>query len=219
MHHHKDPYVILTYEDTTMKIVIQSAGNTKIDIYKEKIEALLNWPQQPSEFEAAWTDTVKKFSIADNPAIEAFWNKRHMFIASYFKENYCGRLTSTQRSESTNNMLKSGFLNNATSMNMPAKQCYEALQHVDHLAGEETHYSQTPNMHNWMRNSTKLTPRECTRNTRGLRTTQHSALIHTHHWITHTWISMSKDKGSSTGSNMLSSCKPMWQTNVTSAND
>ncbi|WVZ64205.1 hypothetical protein U9M48_013766 [Paspalum notatum var. saurae] len=113
---------------------------------QEKIEALINWPLQPTEFEAAWTQTVTELGIQEHPAIVALWSKRSMFIACYFKANYYGRMTSTQRSESTNNMLKLGFVNNATSMNMLAKQCFQAIQHVDHLAPCETHYSEAPNM-------------------------------------------------------------------------
>ncbi|WVZ57724.1 hypothetical protein U9M48_008074 [Paspalum notatum var. saurae] len=171
MNHHKDPNIILTDEDPAMKIAIARVFKRTLHRFcrwhitrpwkyelkklyrehrdktlQEKIEALINWPLQPTEFEAAWTQTVTELGIQEHPAIVALWSKRSMFIACYFKANYCGRMTSTQRSESTNNMLKSEFVNNATSMNMLAKQCFQAIQHVDHLAAGETHYSEAPNM-------------------------------------------------------------------------
>jgi hypothetical protein len=58
---------------------------------------------------------VNKYGIGDHPANKALWDKRHMWIMAYFTGLYCGRMTSTQRSESTNRVLKEGFVNSATS--------------------------------------------------------------------------------------------------------
>ena len=82
------------------------------------------------------------YGIRENPAIKALWDKRAMWIAAYFKKIYCGRMTSTQRSENTNRVLKDGFVNSVTSLHMFAKKMLEALQHVDHIEARETHYSQ-----------------------------------------------------------------------------
>jgi hypothetical protein len=47
-----------------------------------------------------WKKLVDECGIWEHPAIVALWRKRNRWIAAYFKGMYCGRITSTQRSES-----------------------------------------------------------------------------------------------------------------------
>ncbi|XP_066358193.1 protein FAR1-RELATED SEQUENCE 1-like [Miscanthus floridulus] len=53
-------------------------------------------------FEEEWNKLVQECEIDDNPAINALWEKRKSWIATYFKGMYYGKMTSTQRSESQN---------------------------------------------------------------------------------------------------------------------
>ena len=55
---------------------------------------------------------------------------------------YCGRMTSTQRSESQNRVLKDGYVNNTTTLQTFTKRVLDSLQHTDHMDAGETHYSQ-----------------------------------------------------------------------------
>ena len=73
---------------------------------KERLESLINYPLGPTQFEIEWIRLVDECGIAENPAIKALWDKRERWIAAYFKGMYCGRMTSTQRLESQNRMLK-----------------------------------------------------------------------------------------------------------------
>jgi hypothetical protein len=109
---------------------------------KVELESLINFPLGPTEFEKAWDKMVDRYGIKENLAIEALWAKRSMWIMSYFKGLYCGRMTSTQRSESTNRVLKEGFVNSVTSLHQFAEKMLEGLQHMDHMDAEENHYSQ-----------------------------------------------------------------------------
>jgi hypothetical protein len=61
---------------------------------------------------------------------------------AYFKCLYCGRMTSTQMSESTNRVLKDGFVNSVTSLHQFVEKMLKALQHMDHIDAEESHGSQ-----------------------------------------------------------------------------
>jgi hypothetical protein len=65
-----------------------------------------------------------------------------MWVMVYFKGLYYGRMTSTQRSESTNQVLKDGFVNSVMSLHQFAEKMLEALQHMDHIEAGECHYSE-----------------------------------------------------------------------------
>jgi len=109
---------------------------------KERLESLINYPLGPTQFEEEWNKLVHECEIADNPAINALWEKRKSWIATYFKGMYCGRMTSTQRSESQNRVLKDGYVNNTTTLHTFAKRVLDSLQHTNHMDAGETHYSQ-----------------------------------------------------------------------------
>ena len=43
---------------------------------KERLESLINYPLGPTQFEEEWNKLVHECEIADNPAINALWEKR-----------------------------------------------------------------------------------------------------------------------------------------------
>jgi hypothetical protein len=55
---------------------------------------------------------------------------------------YCGRMTSTKRSESQSRVLKEGYVNESTSLHMIARRMLDSLHHADHIDVGETHYAQ-----------------------------------------------------------------------------
>jgi hypothetical protein len=81
---------------------------------KVELESLFNFPLGPSEFEKAWKEMDDKYGIKEHPAIKALFAKQKMWIMAYFKGLYYGRMMSIQRSESTNRVLKDGFVNSVT---------------------------------------------------------------------------------------------------------
>jgi hypothetical protein len=108
---------------------------------KVKLESFFNFPLGPSEFEKAWKEMEEKYGIQEHQTIKSLYAKREMWIMAYFKGLYYGRMTSTQRSESTNRVLKDGFVNNVTSLHQFAEKMLEALQHMDHIDVQESHDS------------------------------------------------------------------------------
>jgi hypothetical protein len=104
---------------------------------KVELESLFNFLLGPSNFEKAWKEMEDKYGIKEHPTIKSLYNKREMRIMAYFKGLYCGRMTSTQRSESTNIVLKNGFVNSVTSLHQFAEKMLKVLQHIDHIDAEE----------------------------------------------------------------------------------
>jgi hypothetical protein len=109
---------------------------------KEKLESLINYPLGPTQFEVEWGKLMDECGIREHPAIVALWQKRKRWIAAYFKGMYCGRMTSTQRSESQNRVLKDGYVGSVTTLHMFAKRVLDSVQHTDHMDAGESHYSQ-----------------------------------------------------------------------------
>ncbi|CAO2208238.1 unnamed protein product [Urochloa humidicola] len=163
----RQPHVILTDEDPAMRIVVglvftksqhrncrwhitrpweyeldQLYAQHKRKNLKERFESLINYPLGPSQFEEEWNKLVDDCGIAENQAIKALWEKRKSWIPAYFKGLYCGRMTSTQRSERQNRVLKDGYVSETTSLHMFAKRMLDSLQHADHIDAGETHYAQ-----------------------------------------------------------------------------
>ncbi|CAN6289628.1 unnamed protein product [Urochloa humidicola] len=163
----RQPHVILTDEDPAMRIAVgivfnksqhrncrwhitrhweyeldQLYAQHKGKNLKERFESLINYPLGPSQFEEEWHKLVDECGIAENEAIKALWEKRKSWIPAYFKGMYCGRMTSTQRSESQNRVLKDGYVSESTSLHMFAKRMLDSLQHADHMDAGETHYAQ-----------------------------------------------------------------------------
>jgi hypothetical protein len=51
-------------------------------------------------------------------------------------------VTSTQRSESSNKVMKDGFVNSVTLLHQFVEKMLEVLQHMDHIDAEESHGAQ-----------------------------------------------------------------------------
>ena len=62
---------------------------------KDKLHTVINHPLTPSEFEAAWIEVIDEHGIHEIVAIEGLWNQRTLWVPAYFKNHYCGRMTST----------------------------------------------------------------------------------------------------------------------------
>jgi hypothetical protein len=93
---------------------------------KIELESLFNFPLGLSEFERVWKEMEEKYVIQEHPSIKYLYAKREMWIMAYFKGLCCGRMTSTQWSESTNMVLKDGFVNNVHCISLQRRcwKCY-----------------------------------------------------------------------------------------------
>ncbi|KAL6850343.1 hypothetical protein ACP4OV_020970 [Aristida adscensionis] len=133
---------ILTDQDSAMVATLQlefpdtSHHNCLSELYikydeegfREKFDAVLNHPLTPLEFETAWDELITEFGLHEHPTMMALYHQRKNFIPAYFKHDYCGRMTSTQRSECTNFIMKNGFVTPSTPLHRFAKETFYFLQ-------------------------------------------------------------------------------------------
>ena len=109
---------------------------------KDDLNAVLNHPLMPSEFERAWKDLIQRYNLQDDEVMNSLWDDRHEWISAYYKEIFCARMTSTQRSESMNRILKKFFVREKHDLHLFAQQvdkCIQtrkAVEHAETVANE-----------------------------------------------------------------------------------
>lgn len=96
--------------------------------FKEEFTAILNWPLMPTEFEEAWRHLVDKYNLRGSTMMIQMWEDRKDWISAYFKEVFCARMTSTQRSESMNAILKRGYVNEKQNLHRFVEQVNNCIQ-------------------------------------------------------------------------------------------
>jgi hypothetical protein len=77
---------------------------------KDKLISVISHLLNPEKFKAESTAMLDEFGLHDRVTMQALYNERHMWIAAYFKQVFCGPIQSTQRSESVNSMVKGGYV-------------------------------------------------------------------------------------------------------------
>ncbi|KAM0870442.1 hypothetical protein ACQ4PT_039995 [Festuca glaucescens] len=163
----KDPICILTDQDQAMANAIRRVfletihrlcrwhmlNKHTVELNKlyylhkgleEKLLTAVNHPLTPLEFENAWKEMVTEHGLQNDPTLRGLYEHRASWIAAYFKGIFCGTMTSTQRSESTNRMVKRYHVDKSTPLHMFARRMYQMLQRRKDDEGLETVYSQDP---------------------------------------------------------------------------
>lgn len=78
-----------------------------------------------SEFKRAWSD-LKKYKLTHNAFMVKSYGKRFKWAKCYNRGHFCAGMTTTQRSESANNMLK-GVVPRNSSMNRSVENLNKLL--------------------------------------------------------------------------------------------
>ena len=97
----------------------------KTSDFKSELHKLVNTMLTESEFEGGWAAMLDKYKVHENPFLTQIYEVRHRWAKPYFKGVFCANMTSTQRSESANHMLKT-YIPPGCSMHLFVKQ-YEKL--------------------------------------------------------------------------------------------
>ena len=105
---------------------------------KDELAAVLNHPLIPSEFEDAWNALMDKYNLHELNVMVNMWAERKTWVSAYWKTIFCARMTSTQRSESMNFVLKNGFVKEKHDLHIFAQQVNNCIQTRREAANAET---------------------------------------------------------------------------------
>ncbi|CAL5087624.1 unnamed protein product [Urochloa decumbens] len=84
--------------------------------FRKLFHKIINGMLTIDEFERAWDYMIKLYNLTDNKYLQNIYDKREKWAKPYFRDSFCARMSSTQRSESANHMLKR-FVPRNCSMN------------------------------------------------------------------------------------------------------
>ena len=110
----------------------------KYKTFKEEFTAILNWPLMPTKFEDAWAKLVHNYNLENDQMMMQLWSDRKLWILAYYKNIFCARMTSTQRSESMNHVLKKGFVKGTQNLHKFARQVNACIQTRMQKENEQT---------------------------------------------------------------------------------
>ncbi|KAK3158886.1 hypothetical protein QOZ80_2AG0142960 [Eleusine coracana subsp. coracana] len=106
-----------------LKKVVETLGHlfTPNSEFSNDFNKLVNhmWSQQ--EFEDGWGEMLKKYNLVGQPELIRAFESRELWAMAWFAEIFCARMTSTQRSESANHVLKN-LVPATAPLNLFAKQ-------------------------------------------------------------------------------------------------
>lgn len=105
------------------------------DKLKDELTFVLKHPLMPSEFDSAWNDPMQKYNLQNDMVIIGLWDDRRDWISAYYKDIFCARMTSTQRSKSMNCILKNNFVKERHDLQLFAEQvdkCIQTRRGVEH---------------------------------------------------------------------------------------
>ncbi|KAM0929326.1 hypothetical protein ACQ4PT_001700 [Festuca glaucescens] len=106
--------------------------------FKDAFNNVVNEMLTEDEFEKGWGKLVEDFGLGENSFMIRAFEARHKWAKPFFKDKYCARMTSTQRVESANHMLKT-YVPRNSSMNKFVSQYNKLLKDRNEAEDSEEH--------------------------------------------------------------------------------
>ena len=94
--------------------------------FKTDFHMLVHHVLTEEEFEAGWESMLNKYGLHKHPFLTQIYEVRRKWAKPYFMGVFCAKMTSTQRSESANHLLK-GYVPPGCPMHLFVKQ-FEKIQ-------------------------------------------------------------------------------------------
>lgn len=94
--------------------------------FRTEFHRLVNLMCTEEEFEKCWAEMLEKYGLQKKPYLTQIYEVRRKWAKPYFRDIFCAKMTSTQRSESANHVLKT-YVPPRCPMHLFVKQ-YEKLQ-------------------------------------------------------------------------------------------
>ncbi|PNT73303.1 hypothetical protein BRADI_2g56826v3 [Brachypodium distachyon] len=113
---------------------------TKYSNFKPEFHKLINYSITMEEFEAAWEELLGKYDLKEHHFLTPIYEARHRWAKPYFSGIFCAKMTSTQRSESANHMLK-GYVPPGAPMHLFVKQYNKLI--ADRISKEDSENQRT----------------------------------------------------------------------------
>ncbi|PNT67084.1 hypothetical protein BRADI_3g20512v3, partial [Brachypodium distachyon] len=119
-----------------LKMAKEKLGSvySKYSNFKSEFHKLINYSITVVEFQSAWEELIEKYDLKEHHFLTPIYEFRHRWAEPYFSGVFCAKMTSTQRSESTNHMLK-GYVPPGAPMHLFVKQYNKLI--ADRISKED----------------------------------------------------------------------------------
>ena len=117
---------------------------SKTSDFKDKFHRVLNHIRTIDEFEGAWNSLIAEYDLHSNTWLQDVWDKRDRWAPPYFKDFFFAKMTTTQRSECMNHVLKA-YVSPSSTMHNFVKQYDKFI--ADRIAAEDKLEFDTSKVH------------------------------------------------------------------------
>ncbi|CAL5031516.1 unnamed protein product [Urochloa decumbens] len=114
-----------------------STAYSKHSSFNKEFNELVTFERNAGKFVARWKALQSKYNLTKNSYLNRLFRNREKWATPYFMDVFCGGMTSTQRSESANHMLKA-LIQKAAPMHLFVSKFTELQINRKYQEGKES---------------------------------------------------------------------------------